>query len=211
MVPNSSQPLPPTSSRLVIDTILAGLPSPRIWGWSRAGVLVTRVNYSFSPRNIRPIDGVITFTESPLRQLSTPHDYALVLTLEVGKHLMKRILVDPGSVADLLYLPTLLRLGYKIDNLHNPRRVLVSFNGSQTSSLGEIVLPVTAGLVTALVPLTVIDESSSFNAILGRTWIHAMKVLSSSYHQMSSFQTSLGQIDIRGDQKRAKTCYEVKQ
>ena len=65
--------------------------------------------------------------------------------------------------------------------------------------------------VTALVPLTVIDKPSSFNAILGRTWIHAMKALPSSYHQMLSFWTLLGQIDIRGDQKTAKTSYKIKQ
>ena len=47
---------------------------------------------------------------------------------------MKRILVDLGSVVDLLYL---LCLGYKPDNLRNPGRVLVDFNGSQTNSLGE--------------------------------------------------------------------------
>ena len=102
---------------------------------------------------------------------------ALVLTLEVEQHLVKRISVDPDSVADLLYLPFLLRLGYKLDNLRNPGRVLVSFNGSQTNSLGEIVLLVLVGPVTALVPLTVINEPSFFNAILGRTWIHAMKAL----------------------------------
>ena len=111
-----------------------------------------------------------------------PHYNALVLTLEVGQHMIKRILVDLGSAIDLLYLPALLRLGYKLDNLRNPGKVLVTFNGSQTNSLGEIVLSVSVGLVTALVPLTVIDELSFFNAILGRTWIHAMKALPSSYH-----------------------------
>ena len=82
---------------------------------------------------------------------------------------MKRILVDLGSATDLLFLLTLLRLGYKPDNLRNPRRVLVGFNGSQTNSLGEIVQPISVRPVIALVPLTVIDEPSSFNAILGRT------------------------------------------
>ena len=82
---------------------------------------------------------------------------------------MKRILVDLGNAADILYLPALLRLGYKPDRLCNPGRVLVGFNGSHTNSLGEIVLPVLAGLVTDLVPLTVVDEPSSFNTILGRS------------------------------------------
>ena len=82
---------------------------------------------------------------------------------------MKRILVDPGNAIELLYLPALILLGYKLDNLCNPRRVLVGFNGPLTYSMGEIVLPISMGLVTALVPLTVIDELSNFNAIMGRT------------------------------------------
>ena len=64
--------------------------------------------------------------------------------------------------------PALLCLGYKPNNLRNPRRVLVGFNESHNNSLGEIVLLVSVDPVTALVPLTVIDESSSFNVILGR-------------------------------------------
>ena len=102
---------------------------------------------------------------------------------------MKRILVDPNSASNLLYLSAFLGLGYKPDGLHSPIRVLVGFNGSQTSSLGEIVLLVLAGPVTTLVPFAMINESLSFNAILGRTWIHAMKALSSSYHQVLSFLT----------------------
>ena len=104
------------------------------------------------------------------------------LTLEVSRHLMKRILVNSGSVVNLLYLPTLVRLGYKPDNLRNPGRVMVRFNGTQIHSLGEIVLPILEGPIIVLVPLTVLDEPSNFNAILGRTWIHAMKALPSSYH-----------------------------
>ena len=153
-------------------------------------MFVAEGNYNFGPSSIQPIDGLITFSESPLRQLYMPHYDALVLTLEVRKHQMKRILVDPGSVADLLYLLSLLYTSYKPNNLRNLERVLVNFNGLQTNSLGEIVLPILARLVTILISLMVVDEPSSFNAILGCTWIHAMKALPSSYHQMLSFLTS---------------------
>ena len=105
---------------------------------------------------------------------------------------MKRILVDPGYAVDLLYLAALIRLGYKLDNLHNPRRVLVRFNVMLNHLLGEIMLPISAGSVTALVQLTVIEELSNFNARLGHTWIHAMKTFPSSYHQMLSFLTPQG-------------------
>ena len=71
---------------------------------------------------------------------------------------MKQILDYLGSAADLLCPPTFLFLGYRLDNLCNLERVLIGFNGSQTNLLGEIVLPVSVGPVTALVLLMVINE-----------------------------------------------------
>ena len=51
------------------------------------------------------------------------------------------------------------------------------------------MLPISEGPVTTLVPLTVIDEPLNFNALMGRTWIHAMKTLPLSYHKMLGFLT----------------------
>ena len=66
---------------------------------------------------------------------------------------MKRVLVDLGSAADLLKFLALIRLCHKLDNLHNLGRVLVGFNGTLTHTLGEIVLPISTGLITALFPI----------------------------------------------------------
>ena len=156
------------------------------------GIFVTGVNYSFFPGSTRPINGLLTIFESSLRQLAHPHGDAHVLTLKVGRHLMKRILVDPGNATYLLHFPVLVRLGYKPDNLHNLGRVQVEFNGTYAHSLREIVVSISTGSVIALVSLMVINEPSNFNAILGRTWIHAMKALPSSYHRRLSFLTPHG-------------------
>ena len=103
------------------------------------------VSYSFAPRSACPMDGLLTFSNLPLQKLAQSHDDALVLTLEVERHLIKPILVDPGYATDLLYLPALFRLGYKLDNLPNSGRALVGFNSMLTHSLGEIVLPISTG------------------------------------------------------------------
>ena len=63
------------------------------------------VNYSFASGSARHVDGLLIFSESSLQKWAQPHNDTLVLTLEVRQHLMKRILVDPGSSMDLLYLP----------------------------------------------------------------------------------------------------------
>ena len=80
--------------RSLIDTILASPMVPRIRGQPYLGTLVARIHYSFASSNIRPIDGTITFSKSPLQQLSMPHDDILILTLEVGNHLGVAIRVN---------------------------------------------------------------------------------------------------------------------
>ncbi|KAL6327271.1 hypothetical protein AAG906_017828 [Vitis piasezkii] len=91
-------------------------------------------------------------------------------------------------------------MGRELSGLENPGRILSGFNGATTTSLGDIVLPVQAGPVTLNVQFSVVEDLSPFNAILGRTWLHYMKVIPSTYHQMVSFLTEDGQIDLYGNQ-----------
>ena len=84
---------PPASQRTVIDMILESPKPAHAWGQPHVGIFLAGFNYGFASGSARPIDGLLTFSESPLRQLAHPHDDALVLTLEVGRHLMKCILV----------------------------------------------------------------------------------------------------------------------
>ena len=123
--------------------------------------------------------------------------------------MVQRIMVDPRSAADLLYMPTLLQMGYQVTCLHNPCRMLTDFKGSQVESLGEFMLPVTVGPTIMFVTFSVLNELSSFNVILDRTWLHAMKAMPSTYHQTLSFLINQGQIDIRGDKKIACSYYTI--
>ena len=45
----------------------------------------------------------ITFNEDDLEKTSQPHDYALVVTLRIGGFLMKRVMIDQGSSAEIMY------------------------------------------------------------------------------------------------------------
>ena len=45
----------------------------------------------------------ITFNEDGLEKTSQPHDYALVVTLRIGGFLMKRVMIDQGSSAEIMY------------------------------------------------------------------------------------------------------------
>ncbi|RVW50251.1 hypothetical protein CK203_110212 [Vitis vinifera] len=157
----------------------------------------------------RPIDGTIIFPPvDPTRTLQ-PHRDALILSLEIGDFDVRRILVDPGSSADLVQASVVGHMGHSLAGLENPGRILSGFNGSSTTSLGDIILPVQAGPVTLNVQFSVVQELSPFNVILGRTWLHYMKVIPSTYHQMVSFLTNEGQTDLYGSQLAARQCYQI--
>ncbi|RVW27161.1 Transposon Ty3-I Gag-Pol polyprotein [Vitis vinifera] len=137
----------------------------------------------------RPIDGTIIFPPvDPTRTLQ-PHRDALILSLEIGDFDVRRILVDPGSSADLVQASVIGHMGHSLAGLENPGRILSGFNGSSTTSLGDIILPVRAGPVTLNVQFSVVQELSPFNVILGRTWLHYMKAIPSTYHQMFPHDT----------------------
>ncbi|XP_019085475.1 PREDICTED: uncharacterized protein LOC109126402 [Camelina sativa] len=49
----------------------------------------------------------VTFSEKETKDLSTLHDDALVISLDVANHKVCRILIDTGSLVDLIFLETL--------------------------------------------------------------------------------------------------------
>ena len=103
----------------------------------------------------------------PARVLQ-PHRDALILTLGVGDFDVKRILVDPGSSVDLLQVAVIKQMGFEPSNMENPGRTLFGFNGSSTTSLGDVTLSIQAGPVILNVLFSVVEDVSPFNAILGR-------------------------------------------
>ena len=118
-------------------------------------------------------------------------------------------MVDSGISVDLLQVSVIKQMGFMPSNLENSRRILSEFNRASTISLGDIVLPVQVGHVTLNVQFLVVDDLSPFNAILGRAWLHGMKVIPSTYHHIMSYLTKDGQINLYGSQMATRQCYQV--
>ena len=57
------------------------------------------------PKMSRMDNPTIEFLENDARRLHHPHDDALVVSLQIGDYNMHRVLVDNGSLADILYYP----------------------------------------------------------------------------------------------------------
>ena len=55
----------------------------------------------------------ITFTDEDAERVHHPHDDAIVITLLIVDYMTRRVLMDNGSSANILYYPTFqqMRLG----------------------------------------------------------------------------------------------------
>ena len=153
---------------------------------------ISSIRLDLASGNAHPIDEVILFPLVDLAQVLQQHRDTLILTLGIGDFDVRRIPVDPGSSTDFLQVFVVKQMGFMPSSLENPGRILSRFNGASTTSLGDIVLPIQAGPITLNVQLSVVEDLSPFNAILGRTWLHSMKAIPSTHHQMVNFITHDG-------------------
>ena len=96
-----------------------------------------------------------------------------------------------------------------LSHLSSVDRVLSGFNGATTLTVGDIALSIKAGLVTQQVLFSVVKYLGPYNAIVGRTWLHAMKAIPSTYHQTINYLTTSGQVDLQGSQLAARQCYQL--
>ena len=89
-----------------------------------------------------------------------------MLTLCINNFDVHRVLVDHGSATDLLHLPAFRQMKVPLDKLNSAGIIFFGFNGATMLTMGDIALPVKAGLV--------IHQSYSQ---LSNTWGHTMPSL----------------------------------
>ncbi|XP_012830430.1 PREDICTED: uncharacterized protein LOC105951520 [Erythranthe guttata] len=165
---------------------------------------------SASIYQIRRPDQSIIFNSVDLEGPDEDHVDALVITA-VANLLVKKILVDGGSSADIMYLHAFKQLG--IDNARfNPISTpLKGFTGEGVLSMEEVELPISLGenpcRITKIIKFLIVDKPSPYNVILGRPAIHTFKSVPSSYHQKWKFPTPYGTGEILGDRRLARECY----
>ena len=178
----------------------------------RAASVRARVNTVSTQENTtaaQPIDGPISFPPINPTRVITPHYDALVLTVCINSFDVHRVLVDPGSASYLLHLPAFKQMRVLIDHLSSTGRILSGFNGATTLTVGDIAFPVREGPVTHRILFSVVEDLGQYNAILGRTWLHAMKAVPSTYYQSIIYLTASGQVDLQGSQLAVRQCYQL--
>ena len=119
---------------------------------------------------------------------------------------MKRVMVDQGSAAEIMY-PDLYRgLNLRAKDLTPYSSPLVSFEGTVIIPKDQIRLPVRTSSETMEVDFIVVDAYSPYTAIVARLWLHTLGAVSYTLHQKVKYPSE-GQIEeILGDQAMARQC-----
>ena len=149
---------------------------------------------------------MLSFSEADKQGTIQPHDDALVVTLRIGGYDLRRVMIDQGSAAEIMYPDLFKGLGLKPEDLTTYSSPLVSFEGKTVVPRDQIRLPVQTGSDVVEVDFIVVDAFSSYTAITGRPWLHSLGAVSSTLHQNVKCPSGGQVLEIVGSQSMARQC-----
>ncbi|XP_059654976.1 uncharacterized protein LOC132301766 [Cornus florida] len=144
----------------------------------------------------------------------------------VAECLVRRVLIDPGSSAnvmtrvifDLLEIePERLKptrnplLGFEPERLKPTRNPLLGFDGKWVEPISMVELPELTVERELMESFVVVEIHPSYNLLIGRGWIHRVQGVPSTLHQVMRCLSLDGSklIDIHGGQVATKECYSI--
>ena len=111
---------------------------------------------------------------------------------------MKRVIVDGGNAAEVMYPDLYKGLRLKPEELMPYTSPLMSFDGKLVIPKGMIRLPIQTGPEIVEVNFIVVDTYSPYTAIVGRPWLHTLGAVASSLHQKVKFLSEDQVLKIHG-------------
>ncbi|XP_010691918.1 uncharacterized protein LOC104905165 [Beta vulgaris subsp. vulgaris] len=120
------------------------------------------------PRDVELEAMPITFDDDDLTDDRDIHHDGLVISLTVGNCLLKLVLVDNGSSANVLMKDALEYIGIDERDIIRKSTDLVGFSGEAKHTMGEVTLPTYAKGVNMPTKFYVVDSPSSYNVILDK-------------------------------------------
>ena len=159
------------------------------------------------------LDTTITFLDFDMEGCQHPHDDPLVERVVVANKIVHRVLVDNESSTDIIFASTFDKMGNRNEKLESVNAHLREFSGERVLPLGSIQLVLTLGdppcQATTTVRFLIMDAPSTYNILLGRPSLNAIRAIPSTYHMVLKFPTANGAGMVRGDQRIARECYSA--
>jgi hypothetical protein len=134
----------------------------------------------------------MVFNDGDLLLGDKKHNKPLFMFGDIDDLPINRIMIDGGSAINLLPLHTLKKIGYSQRDLSHSNIVIHSFNQAGQEAMGTISLKLEKFMT--YVKFHVIDVATSYNALLGRPWLHEHKIVPSTLHQCLKYKDPLGEV-----------------
>ena len=159
------------------------------------------------------LDTTITFSKLDMEGYQHPHNGPLVIRVVVANKTIHQVLVDNGSLVDIIFASGFDKMGIGREKLELVNAHLRGFSDERVLPLGSIQPVLTLGEPPchAITPVRflIVDAPSAYNMLLGRPFPNAIRATPSAYHMVVEFPTANGVGMIRGDQHVARECYSA--
>ncbi|XP_057426041.1 uncharacterized protein LOC130719429 [Lotus japonicus] len=154
----------------------------------------------------------ITFSPQDFAHV-IPHDNdPIVVTIRVNNYKTKKVFLDQGSSADIIYGDAFDCLGLKESDLKPYSGTLVGFTGDRVNVRGYVEIPTAFGegefVKKFQVKYLVLACRANYNALLGRDTLNKLCAVISTAHLTIKYLACNRKIGIlRVDQNAARECY----
>ncbi|KAL2325866.1 hypothetical protein Fmac_024924 [Flemingia macrophylla] len=118
----------------------------------------------------------LTFIDEEIHLEESNHNKPLHISVKCKEYLISKVLVDNGSSLNVMPKRTLDQVMIKGIHMHPSNKIVQAFDGSKREVIGEVNLPI-----------QVMDMTPAYSCLLGRPWIHDVKVVPSMFHQKVKF------------------------
>ncbi|CAL1396745.1 unnamed protein product [Linum trigynum] len=144
-----------------------------------------------------------------------PSEDPLIITALVAACNVRRLLIDGGSAADILFKSTVDQMDIDPRLIKPAYGNLVGFSGTRVPVIGVVTLPVVLGdqepRVSKQVEFTIVDCKSPHNGIFGRPLLAKFMALPSTCHQKLKFPTKEGSGEACGTAWEPTKTGEIRQ
>jgi hypothetical protein len=194
-----------------VNVLFGGLPTTRSQKATRREVLNIEPAV---PTPLRWSEVPITFSRADQwTSFSEPGRFPLVLKPVAAGSRLNKVLIDGGSVLNVLFTKTLKKM--KLDITHMLTKSTSPFYdivpGNAAIPLGSVVLPVTFGetrenYCTEYIKFEVADFETSYHAILGRPAITKFMTVPHYTYLVLKMPSPAGVLSLQGDLKISFDC-----
>ncbi|XP_059631003.1 uncharacterized protein LOC132273914 [Cornus florida] len=132
----------------------------------------------------KPNPAQVSFHKGDLIRVQHLYEDPMVVSLLVANYLVRQVLIDPSSSANVIIKWTFDQLKLAADQIRPTKSPLVGFNGRRVEPTGVITLSVTTAKRSLKENFVIVDIHPAYNLLMGRGWIHRMEGVPSTLHQV---------------------------